>query len=1444
MQKCNPCKTPVDIESKLCLDGEPVSDPTLYRSLAGALQYLTFTRPYLSYVVQQLHISSTAQLTVYTDADWAGCPVTRRSTSEYRGVVNIVAETAWLRNLLLELHAPLSTAVLCSKSLKVCVDRDRFLEGAERLFSAWATRFNDNDKNQTRRTVKKLRTDNVLEFCNREFEQLCIESGIARHLTVWIAQDLLGGSDICVAYAHVKQGKLKPRAVKCVRFGYLKGVKGYILYRLDDESPKIVTSRNVVFNESFMYKDTLKDSGADQEDGDDEEAGDRETDQTPDLIDYQLVVTCEDSSKLKTAMKEEMDSLRKNKTWELVDHPGRQKLGSFKWLFKIKEGIKGVQKPRYNARLVARGFTQKADYELVQLDVKTTFLHGNLEEVIYIRQPPGYERGNKEFDMKELGKAKKILGMEIVKDRSRKILRVSQSGYIFKILNNFRIDDRKSVQVSLSGHFKLSLKDCPVKDCDVERMNVGLVYGTNHGNHVDITGFVESDYTKDPDKGRVSFSSILFSTMEGNGSKVLNDSNADRVNALRAKMQSSQEAIRGIQQHNATRVPSNPSSFVEDEAFSGLTEGDQVRVLTMAGRSSKITRDSTTSFGGGFTNPTSFSGLHTSPSMESSFLGFDRVSKVLTLEHDLSSVEHGFSSKDALWKDTLLFSTTKPLESVWSAIDINANPTTYAGAAGAGTKDQTKFQSNFRSQSSTMTDKVFDGVNTSIPRKVVEKVKLHDVPIQVFKEDGISLIATYLGKPIISDTDLKESITIGLPDLDGESCPKKVVATLVVNQTNDGFQTVVNKKRNNKGKSAGNTIPKGVPVAKGFQVRKEFNYQPKATSVGTNGGSTRSQASFKAGSSKDNNKGASLAKKVTLNDMQHEKDVVDTGSHIIFGWNDDLVDVMIMAQTKQVMHVQEGFREIVVSVWSVNVEGFAMYRVVKRLKGLESLFRKLLHDHGNLHERIMSSLLAFKEAQLDEERFLKQKAKVEWLKAGDLNTAYFHRIVKSKCARNRIEMVCDASNIFYDGNQVPGAFLAHYDKFLGTKGVTNPLDGHDLFIRVLDTTKAYYIVRNVTNDEKARDVVGGDIICAIWDFFSFGKLLKELNHTIIALIPKVTTPARDIISINQSAFVSGRRISNNILLTQELMKNYHRRHGPPRCAFKVDIQKAFDTMDWKFLETILVVIMDALEEFEQVLGLVPSIPKSIAFFCNVPNATKASILKSIPFAEGGVVSGMFLVKGMLVGMAWADVYPLKDMLSNRDIARSVFSLDDSVSNLIFDGVWRWPPDWLSRFPSIAQLQVLFVLDDMDNVILWRDRDGVLRPFSVACIWDMIWSRADMVHWYDIVWFPHCIPRHALHVWLVFQQKLKTQDRPRVLFLGMCGLRIVVAATSYYIWLERNGRLFKKKSSTPGQIVDVIFSTVRLKLVTFKFKKMSTRPRLLLDQWKIPSYCIVYDGSSR
>ncbi|GKA19774.1 ribonuclease H-like domain-containing protein [Tanacetum coccineum] len=117
MLTCNPCRTPVDTDSKLSADGDPVSDPTLYRSLAGALQYLTFTRPDISYAVQQvclyMHDPREPHFSALKRILRGKLQLSRSSAeAEYRGVANAVAETCWLRNLLRELHTPLSTATL------------------------------------------------------------------------------------------------------------------------------------------------------------------------------------------------------------------------------------------------------------------------------------------------------------------------------------------------------------------------------------------------------------------------------------------------------------------------------------------------------------------------------------------------------------------------------------------------------------------------------------------------------------------------------------------------------------------------------------------------------------------------------------------------------------------------------------------------------------------------------------------------------------------------------------------------------------------------------------------------------------------------------------------------------------------------------------------------------------------------------------------------------------------------------------------------------------------------------------------------------------------------------------------------------------------------------------------------------------------------------------
>ncbi|GJT33553.1 zinc finger, CCHC-type containing protein [Tanacetum coccineum] len=103
----------------------------------------------------------------------------------------------------------------------------------------------------------------------------------------------------CATYPHDKQGKLELRAIKCVLLGYPGGVKGYRLYRLDDESPKIITSRNVVFNESVMYKDTLKDSGVGADKSVEELQGIKKLIRLPDLIDYYLAQDREQRTRMK-----------------------------------------------------------------------------------------------------------------------------------------------------------------------------------------------------------------------------------------------------------------------------------------------------------------------------------------------------------------------------------------------------------------------------------------------------------------------------------------------------------------------------------------------------------------------------------------------------------------------------------------------------------------------------------------------------------------------------------------------------------------------------------------------------------------------------------------------------------------------------------------------------------------------------------------------------------------------------------------------------------------------------------------------------------------------------------------------------------------------------------------------------------------------------------------
>ncbi|PWA58660.1 RNA-directed DNA polymerase, eukaryota, Reverse transcriptase zinc-binding domain protein [Artemisia annua] len=130
----------------------------------------------------------------------------------------------------------------------------------------------------------------------------------------------------------------------------------------------------------------------------------------------------------------------------------------------------------------------------------------------------------------------------------------------------------------------------------------------------------------------------------------------------------------------------------------------------------------------------------------------------------------------------------------------------------------------------------------------------------------------------------------------------------------------------------------------------------------------------------------------------------------------------------------------------MDVSGFHMYKVVSKLKALKKPLRKLLYNEGNIHDKVVklrheldtvqraldadpfnidireeeaSYLNAYNDALLVEEQFLKQKAKVEWLRVGDSNSAYFHKVVKSRKARSRIDVITNYDGVRFEGEDVP-----------------------------------------------------------------------------------------------------------------------------------------------------------------------------------------------------------------------------------------------------------------------------------------------------------------------------------------------------------------------------------------------------------------------------------------
>ncbi|GKA65758.1 RNA-directed DNA polymerase, eukaryota, reverse transcriptase zinc-binding domain protein [Tanacetum coccineum] len=189
----------------------------------------------------------------------------------------------------------------------------------------------------------------------------------------------------------------------------------------------------------------------------------------------------------------------------------------------------------------------------------------------------------------------------------------------------------------------------------------------------------------------------------------------------------------------------------------------------------------------------------------------------------------------------------------------------------------------------------------------------------------------------------------------------------------------------------------------------------------------------------------------------------------------------------------------------------------KLRKDIEAI-DKSPHD-SSLQKEAAKSLYEYVAATSDEMKQLQQKAKIQWLKDDDRNTSYFYRILKSRKSKSRVESISNKEGIRYEGDVKPEQFVKHFENFLGLLNYVASYGKSFQKYTILGRCKCY----------------GNEVCLVVKEFFRNGKLLGEVNATLIALIPK----------------------------------GYHRRNGPKRYAMQIDIQKAYNTVSWTFLEDIL-----------------------------------------------------------------------------------------------------------------------------------------------------------------------------------------------------------------------------------------------------------------------------------
>ncbi|GJV18232.1 retrotransposon protein, putative, ty1-copia subclass, partial [Tanacetum coccineum] len=463
---------------------------------------------------------------------------------------------------------------------------------------------------------------------------------------------------------------------------------------------------------------------------------------------------------------------------------------------------------------------------------------------------------------------------------------------------------------------------------------------------------------------------------------------------------------------------------------------------------------------------------------------------------------------------------------------------------------------------------------------------------------------------------------------------------------------------------------------------------------------------------------------------------------------------------------------------------------------------------------------------------------------------------------NHLRKVCKLQRSIYGLKQASRSWNKRFDEEIKRFGFAQNLDEPCVYQKASGSNVTFLILY-------VDDIIimGNHIpsLQSVKDYLGKCFAMKDLGEAAFILGIKIYRDrSKRLIRLSQNAYMDK-------ILKRYKMDNSKRGHIPMQERLDLNKSQGAQTpkenpseLHWTAVKNILKYLRNT-KDMLLVYGGNPSTELRVEYYCAVDwksskqSTTAMSATESEYIAASEAAMEAVWIKKFISGLGIVPTInePLNMYCDNSAVVYYANEL----------GVQK-APDTIKDDIIIVPVLVASKCDCLE----WRDGASAGQQVLVQVVWNSIRSRDVKVPWFELVWFRNCIPRHAVNLWLIIKRQLKTQDLLRSWdvaagigtvwshlnqYAGMRSVgssmqsiisyliplakrkttrsvigKIVVAATAYFVWQERNRRLFKGNKRSVQEIIECTMTSIRLKLLSCRFKK-SNDGVLFARLWDLP-----------